>query len=247
MIAVLVAAIVVVVLLLAWGATVLFATELGVPQVDVGAIRRALVVFPHADDETINCGGTIHRLAASGAAVTLVLLTMGEKGTRRLPAAGLKDIRLAEVRRVVRLLGIADVVQADLGDGELRANGRAAESLIGATMERVHPDLVITYDEAGLYGHDDHIACSELVTALIRERHPGTALWYVALPRRLQARVALDDELRARRRAPTHRVFVGLDLIAKMRALIAYRCQFEAVWLLLGLLPYEHFAAAGRR
>lgn len=242
MIPAVVAGAVVVVVAAGWAGVALYATELGVPTRDVHGIRRALIVFPHADDETVNCGGTIHALARSGATVTLVLLTKGERGTRRLPADGLKAIRTAEARRVARTLGVAELIQGDLGDGQVGARRDAARALIGMTMDRVRPDLVVTYDEAGLYGHDDHIACSELVTALSRERHPDAALWYVALPRRLQARVALAEELRARRRPPTHKVFVGPDLLAKTAALLAYRSQFEAVWLLLGLVPFEHFA-----
>lgn len=231
-----------------WAGMVAFATELGVPVARVRGFRRVLVVFPHADDEAINCGGTLHRLSATGARVTLLLLTKGERGTPDGSLEpGLKDVRVGEARRAAAILGISDLVQADLGDGEVRRRGSDVSALLVETLDRVQPDLAITYDAAGLYGHDDHIACSELVTAALRARSPATSLWYVALPRRLQARVPLEEPLRRRRLRPTHRVFVGLDLLAKTRALRAYRSQREAVWFLLALFPFEHFAAAAAR
>ena len=67
-----------------WVAGVLFITDLAVPVRDVRRFKNVLVVFPHADDETVNCGGAIRRFSTAGATVTLLLLTGGERGNRRV-------------------------------------------------------------------------------------------------------------------------------------------------------------------
>ncbi len=51
------------------------------------AFRRALVIAPHPDDETLGCGGTMALLADGGAAVTVLTVTDGEatRGSRLGP------------------------------------------------------------------------------------------------------------------------------------------------------------------
>jgi LmbE family N-acetylglucosaminyl deacetylase len=231
-------------IVLLWGGAVLFATELGVPTRDVTPFRRVLAVFPHGDDEAVNCGGTLHRLSASGAAVTLVLLTRGERGTPDgTPSRVLAEVRVDEARRGAGILGVSELAQEDFGDGRVRNRTSDVAAFLDQTIARVRPDLVITYDRAGLYGHDDHVACSDVLTELMQTRFPDVALWYVALPRRLQAWVKLDESLRQRRLAPTHRAFIGTHLLAKTRALLAYRSQREPTWFVLSMLPFEHFAS----
>ncbi len=229
---------------LLWAAVVLFATELGVPTTDVTRYRNVLAVFPHADDEALNCGGVLHRLSASGAAVTLVLLTTGERGTPDgTPSARLARARVDEARRAARVLGVTELAQEDLGDGRVRERRADLAASLDRTVARVRPDLVITYDRSGLYGHDDHMVCSEVLTELVQARFPQVALWYVTLARRLQPWVKLDESLRERRAAPTHKAFVGAHLLAKTRALLAHRSQRRPGWFLLSLLPFEHFAS----
>jgi hypothetical protein len=67
-----------------WIAGVLVASDLSVPALEAGRYRSVLAIFAHADDELVSCGGTLRRLAALGATVTLVILTKGSGG----PAAG---------------------------------------------------------------------------------------------------------------------------------------------------------------
>ena len=234
----------VLIVLLLWGGAVLFATELGIPRPDVARYRAVLAVFPHPDDEAVNCGGLLHRLSRAGASVALVLLTRGERGTPDgTPSPVLAGVRAGEARRVAEILGISELRHEDLGDGRLRGRRRDVAALLDRTVAGVRPDLVITYDPAGLYGHDDHIVCAEVLTDLLETGFPHVSLWYVALPRRLQAWVKLDESLKEKRLAPTHKVFIGAHLPAKTRALLAYRSQRRASWFLLSMLPFEHFAA----
>jgi len=233
-----------------WGGGVLLSTDLSVPAVDARRYRNVLAVFPHADDEVVCCGGTLHRLAGLGARVTLVVLTRGERGTRTGeldPALG--TVREREALAAGAVLGVADVVQADLGDGQLRARVPDLTAFLQRTIARVQPDLLITYDLAGLYGHPDHVACAEAVTGLRRAGFPQCALWYAALPRGLLAlaRLAGDPGINDRRAISTGRVFVGSGALAKIRAWRVYASQRGSlgwafpVWF--SMAPFEHFEA----
>jgi LmbE family N-acetylglucosaminyl deacetylase len=234
--------------LLLWAASVLLAVERDVPSMDVTRFRSVLAVFPHPDDEAITCGGTFHRLSTAGAVVTLVVLTRGERGTQDGGSSSeLARVRAGEARRAAAALGIFELVQEDLGDGLLRHRRDELVPLLDGILARTRPDLVVTYDRAGLYGHDDHIVCSEVLTDLVRRARPVAALWYVTPARRLQAFVHLPEALRERRAAPTHRVFVGAHLLGKTRAILAHRSQWRPAWLLLSVLPFEHFAAVPRQ
>lgn len=224
--------------------------------------RRVLAVFPHPDDEAVACGGTLRRLSACGATVTLLLLTKGERGNpggRRDDA--LKAIRQAEAQEAARLLGIAELIQGDFPDGGVQDQRDGVRAYLAGAIQLLQPDLVITYDLAGLDGHPDHIACSELLSELRQTRFAGLRLWYVTLPAPLVRLLSLVGQMQqtewlaARRARPTHCLFVRpRGLAAKMRAVHAYRSQRRAIvkgmgrffpaWLMVGLQPLEYFAEA---
>src|SRR6202035_3623865 len=139
--------------------------------------------FPHANDETVTCGGTIRRLADEGAAITLMLLTGGELGNP--PGTldlGLKATRRCEVERAASILGVSRVIQEYFRDGRLSEQTIQAKAALARIMTYLDPDLILTCDAAGINGHPDHVACSEVVTEMRRLILPRVALWYVALP-----------------------------------------------------------------
>jgi len=95
-------------LLALWLAGIVAACDLSVPPAGVRGFRNVLAVFPHADDETVNCGGVIHLLSSSGSSVTLLLLTAGERGNRAgVTDDALKAVRRREAERASRLLGVS--------------------------------------------------------------------------------------------------------------------------------------------
>jgi LmbE family N-acetylglucosaminyl deacetylase len=251
-------------LLLLWVIGVVGVTDLAVPvqhMRDLASFRRVLVIFPHADDEAITCGGFLHRISRRGCAVTLVILTKGERGTRSGVCDGdLKEVRTREARTVAAILGLAQCIQEDFGDGLLHERKRELREFIAQTIAREQPDLLITYDLTGLYGHSDHIACAEVITELRRTRSPAIPLWYVTLPRRVLARVRLPAHLatsptvHGQRARATHRIFIGTSLAAKIRAWYAYKSQratltegirrFLPIWFFLSMVLFEYFAAS---
>ncbi|MFF9406877.1 N-acetyl-1-D-myo-inositol-2-amino-2-deoxy-alpha-D-glucopyranoside deacetylase [Streptomyces anandii] len=144
------------------------------------APRRLLLVHAHPDDESINNGVTMARYAAEGARVTLVTCTLGERGEvipaelGHLGGAALGVHRRQELAAAMRELGVADFRMLG-GAGRYRDSGmmgladnddpdclwqadldQAAAHLV-AVVREVRPQVLVTYDDNGGYGHPDHI------------------------------------------------------------------------------------------
>jgi LmbE family N-acetylglucosaminyl deacetylase len=242
-----------------WLAGFLLVTDFSIPVRNARQFRHILAIFPHADDEAIMCGGTLHRLSARGKAVTLVVLTKGEKGTRTgISRASLKEIRTKEARAVAAIFGISQLIQEDFGDGELHEKKQALRTFIQDLIEQEKPDLLLTYDLAGLYGHEDHIICSEIITDLKKTSFSEIPLWYVTFPKRVLARVkpseyvATDSHFREKQALPTHKLFIGATVFPKIKAWYTYKSQRAALkegttkllpfWFFLSMVLFEYFA-----
>lgn len=150
----------------------------------VSAAKRLLLVHAHPDDETINNGVTMAKYAASGAQVTLVTCTRGEEGevlvTELANLASDKDDKLGQHREIelkdamtqlgindYRFLGAPNKKWRDSGMMATPQNDRddvfwqadldeASHELVKIILE-TQPQVLITYDEFGGYGHPDHI------------------------------------------------------------------------------------------
>ncbi|MFI1353862.1 N-acetyl-1-D-myo-inositol-2-amino-2-deoxy-alpha-D-glucopyranoside deacetylase [Streptomyces sp. NPDC020898] len=152
--------------------------------------RRLLLVHAHPDDESINNGATMARYAAEGARVTLVTCTLGERGEvippelAHLSGAALGEYRLRELDAAMRALGVTDHRllggpgrYGDSGMMGLADNddpgcfwqadvGEAAGYLVEVILE-VRPQVVVTYDPDGGYGHPDHIQAHRVATRAV--------------------------------------------------------------------------------
>jgi N-acetyl-1-D-myo-inositol-2-amino-2-deoxy-alpha-D-glucopyranoside deacetylase len=145
--------------------------------------RRLLLVHAHPDDESIGTGATMAKYAAEGAAVTLVTCTLGELGEVIPPelahlawdsGGGLGQHRIGELAAACAALGVTDHRFLG-GAGRWRDSGmmgtpsnhwpgcfwqadvdEAARSLL-AVITDVKPQVLVTYDANGFYGHPDHI------------------------------------------------------------------------------------------
>ncbi|TYP86786.1 N-acetyl-1-D-myo-inositol-2-amino-2-deoxy-alpha-D-glucopyranoside deacetylase [Blastococcus xanthinilyticus] len=164
--------------------------------------RRILLVHAHPDDETITTGATMARYVAEGAGVTLLTCTLGEEGEILVPglaqlaadrADQLGGYRIAELRAAMAALGVDDVRFLG-GAGRYRDSGmigtpanehpRAfwnadpAEAVAHAVavVREVRPQVVVTYDPDGGYGHPDHIQAHRVaMRAVEAAADPGFA------------------------------------------------------------------------
>jgi len=151
-----------------------------------GPFRSLLAVFAHPDDESIACGGLLARCAAEGIATALLCLTRGGLGQLDDPARiRMGERRAAELAAAAQVLGLSDVTLLDYRNGFLPWVERPAlEADIGAAIARTRPDVVVTFDDDGLYWHPDHIVVHERTTAAVEALGPGApALFYVQVPK----------------------------------------------------------------
>lgn len=134
---------------------------------------RLMAVLAHPDDESLGIGGTLARYAAEGAEVHLVTATRGEKGryfdnANRPGNEEVGRVREAELRAAAAALGVREVSLLGYVDGELdEADPVEAIGRIVAHLRRVRPQVVVTFDPFGAYGHPDHVAICQLTTAAI--------------------------------------------------------------------------------
>jgi LmbE family N-acetylglucosaminyl deacetylase len=135
--------------------------------------RRLTAVMAHPDDESLGVGGTLARYAREGVHTALVTATLGQRGRYRDgedhpgPEA-LGRIREAELRAAAAALGVRELHLLGYMDGDLdRADPVEAVGRIAAHLRRARPQVVITFDPFGAYGHPDHIAICQFTTAAV--------------------------------------------------------------------------------
>ncbi|HEU5034165.1 MAG TPA: N-acetyl-1-D-myo-inositol-2-amino-2-deoxy-alpha-D-glucopyranoside deacetylase [Mycobacteriales bacterium] len=248
----------------------------------VTAARRVLFVHAHPDDETIATGATMAKYAAEGAHVSLVTCTLGEEGEILVPELahlaadrddGLGRHRIDELAEAMTALGVTDHRflggagrWRDSGMMGTAANDRAdcfwqadLETAVGElvrVIREVRPQVIVTYNEIGAYGHPDHIQAHRVTVAAVEAaadpgRYAGTGepwqcgkLYYTAVPQSVlrqafEALKELGEEAPFNATTPeeltfgdpdetiTTRIDAGDYLDAKTAAMRAHRTQIQ--------------------
>ncbi len=135
-----------------------------------------MAVFAHPDDESFGTGGTLARYCADpDVRVVLVCATLGEAGkisnTELATPEQLGTVREQELRCACEALGVDELHLLGYRDSGMagtpenldpRALANAdLDQVVGrivATIRRERPDVVVTFDQTGGYGHPDHVA-----------------------------------------------------------------------------------------
>jgi LmbE family N-acetylglucosaminyl deacetylase len=134
---------------------------------------KLLCVLAHPDDETLGLGGLLAKCADEGIETYLISATRGERGWRGDPEAfpGLKafgQVREKELRAAGEILGIDEITFLDVIDGDVdKAHPPEVIAQVAAHIRRIRPQVVLTFDPFGVYGHPDHIAISQLTMAAV--------------------------------------------------------------------------------
>lgn len=139
----------------------------------VSTALRLMCVLAHPDDESLGVGGTLAYYAQQGVETYVVTATRGERGRfgDRGESPGpevVGQVRETELRAAASALGVREVHLLGYEDGSL--DQVAAAEAIGAIVthvRRIRPQVVLTFDPYGAYGHPDHIAVSQFTTAAI--------------------------------------------------------------------------------
>ena len=176
---------------LAEAATAVDGAAQAVDIVPLDSAQRLLLVHAHPDDETIGTGATMAHYAAQKTLVTLVTCTLGEEGEILVPelehlASDREDAlgphRIGELAAACEALRVSDHRFLG-GPGRWRDSGmmgtpqnddpgcfwqadfdEAVRELV-AVIREVRPQVVVTYDSNGGYGHPDHIQAHRVTVA----------------------------------------------------------------------------------
>jgi len=179
-----------------------------------GAGHRMLLVHAHPDDESIGTGATMAKYAAEGAHVALVTCTLGELGEVIPPElahlaadadGGLGEYRIGELAAACAALGVTDHRFLG-GPGRWRDSGMMGEPSNDApdcfwqadvdeaagellrVIREVRPQVLISYDDNGFYGHPDHIQAHRVAKRAFELADGLVSKFYAtALPRSVLA------------------------------------------------------------
>ncbi|GAA4120297.1 N-acetyl-1-D-myo-inositol-2-amino-2-deoxy-alpha-D -glucopyranoside deacetylase [Knoellia locipacati] len=176
-------------------------------------MTRLLFVHAHPDDETLATGVAILHHVERGDDVHVLTCTLGEEGevipSGLAHLEGAEGDPLAEHRRgelagAVDALGVTShllgatahgghtayrdsgmVGSAAFAHPRAFAGAELAEvaALVRSTIEEIDPDVVVTYDPQGGYGHPDHIRVHEAVRAALAQMPSAPMLFVTLTPR----------------------------------------------------------------
>jgi N-acetylglucosamine malate deacetylase 1 len=120
--------------------------------------ERVLVVAPHPDDETLGCGGTLLRMAESGAQLAwLIVTSMSEQGGFTPDCVKVRD---AEIAKVTSLFGFSEVFRLSLPTRQLDMVPMAELVLqFSDVFKAFEPEIVFLPNRSDV--HTDHRAVSD--------------------------------------------------------------------------------------
>lgn len=230
-----------------------------------------LAIFAHPDDEAFGTGGTLACYAREGKKVYLVCATRGEAGEISDPSYATPEtlgmVREGELRCAAETMGISELIFLNYRDSGMEGTPEnqdprafinapevdVVEQLVGI-IRRLQPQVIVTFEPFGGYGHPDHIAVHQHTVkafhvAADETQYPQSGpawqaqrLFYTAIPRsfflemrRQMAELGMDTSDLARFDDPRTgwpdekinvRVDVSSSVEDKWEALNCHRTQF---------------------
>ncbi|HEV2922084.1 MAG TPA: PIG-L family deacetylase [Actinomycetota bacterium] len=212
-------------------------------------------VFAHPDDETWSLAGSFALLTPKGVRGAVWTATRGEAGeiadgsgaTRET----LPEVREAEERAALAVVGVERVAFGELVDGEVeRADRDALAVEVHRFLEREQPDVVVTMEPAGVTAHPDHMAVSAATQAAFAaylaaaaDREPRFYYWGVPtstlqrfreLGREVGFELPGEDDPYGTKGTPDEQFTCTVDTSAvaeqAWRALCRHRTQSGVAW-----------------
>ncbi|MFN8524161.1 MAG: N-acetyl-1-D-myo-inositol-2-amino-2-deoxy-alpha-D-glucopyranoside deacetylase [Chloroflexota bacterium] len=152
-----------------------------------------MAIHAHPDDESISTGGILARYADEGIHTVLVTCTGGEVGEIAHPTLASSEdlhvVRESELRAACEILGIRTLELLGYRDSGMmgtepnrhpdcfyQADLDVAVGKLVALVREHRPQVLVSYDENGFYGHPDHIYANR-ITVRAFER-AGDPAWY---------------------------------------------------------------------
>jgi LmbE family N-acetylglucosaminyl deacetylase len=226
-----------------------------------------MAVHAHPDDEVLGTGGAFARYSAEGLRTVLVTCTDGGQGDGpggvKPGEAGhdprdVAELRAKELRASAELLGIGQVEMLGYRDSGMvgwEANNHpeaftnvpvdTAAARLTALMEHYRPQVVVTYDENGGYGHLDHIQAHRITAAAARASGVPSKLYHSAMPTSLVEKFVAyarslgeewEEDEGQEMGTPDEQITAWLDVAeyteSKRKALAAHASQSDSDFLL---------------
>ena len=163
-----------------------------------------LAVHAHPDDEASSSGGLYRLLADQGVRTVLVTCTNGECGDAldgAKPDADHHDgdevakVRAIELDNAVKILGISRLVRLGYRDSGMKGWPQnddpesfwatpveVAAARLADILMAERPQVLMTYNAYGFYGHPDHIQAHRITLAALQMIDYEPTLYFNAIP-----------------------------------------------------------------
>ncbi|MEO6702911.1 MAG: PIG-L family deacetylase [Jatrophihabitantaceae bacterium] len=164
-----------------------------------------MAVHAHPDDEATGTGGVLARYAAEGIRTVLVTCTDGgcgdgpggvKPGDDGHDPATVVQLRQAELEASCEVLKVSELELLGYPDSGMMgwpANDAPgsfwttpvdeAAARLAVLMHKYQPDVVVTYDENGFYGHPDHIQAHRITMAAVASTGIPSKVYWSTVPR----------------------------------------------------------------
>ena len=242
-----------------------------------------MAVHAHPDDEASSTGGVLALYSDQGVRTVVVTCTNGEfgdapgqvkPGDDGHDEQAVAQLRLAELRQSAKILGVTNLELLGYHDSgmpdweykdrpEAFCNAPLAEvtARISGLIETYRPQVVISYDDKGMYQHPDHVHAA-LAAQAAAEQSGIPAKYYQTAMRGSDWRKVWEalrelgadmpdqreftDEQRRQMEEAEQRITTNIDiqpvLERKREALFAHASQIQDSWF--SKLPAEVATAA---
>lgn len=198
------------------------------PTVDLEAVtlgKPVLILAPHADDESLGCGGLIAEACRRGQVVHVVILSDGaasHPGSKAYPAAMLAALRQEETLSAAACLGLdaANVTFLGLPDGRLPQgfmSARAVAKQLSRIGQRIAATTILATWQFDM--HRDHVATyryGKLVAKALGAAFYAYPVWSLMLDEQAKLPAVQLDGVS---------LDVSSHLPAKHQAVMAHRSQ----------------------
>lgn len=206
--------------------------------------RSLLAVFAHPDDETFRPGGTLALLSQRGVRVQVVSATRGGAGSCGHPQLCTPDelpaLRESELHCACATLGVEPPILLDYPDGRLSEfDPETILAEILAIVQKVNPQVMLSFGPDGLSGHPDHIAIGHLASEVYHRSVDVMALYTLAVPQSLVTMLGMA-QIQA---VPDASISLTVDISAvwdaKLAAIHCHRTQLAESPILVAPLDKQ--------